>query len=263
MNHRKPHLSRSALGCLIAILLVGCGLALAQRENARLDEREFVLQFAEGAPLLVGASVHLAFSDRGLSADAGCNHLFGKYTVEGQRLVVVGVTQTEMGCEHLDEQRDEWFSQLLVSRPSVNLAGSTLTITGNGTRLVFLDRVVADPDRSLTATRWEVDSYVDGDTAMGLMGITRPSLTFASDGTWSLEATCTTARGRYRVTGAELTLREATFIDRGAACLDENDREAASFVKSVLVEGKLDYHIEARRLALKGTPRSLYLQAQQ
>jgi heat shock protein HslJ len=66
---------------------------------------------------------------------------------------------------------------------------------------------------------------------------------------------CLDASGRYSVEGdrVELTDTRAT----QSACTD-NDKAAADFVRSVLVDGTLTYKVEARSLDLKSSgPRSL------
>ena len=142
----------------------------------------------------------------------------------------------------------------LSRRPST-VEGNTLTLANDTSKLVFLDRKVADPDRALQGTVWEINSYIDADSAMGLMGIEAPRVTFARGGSWQARSVCLDASGRYTVKGDRIELF-GTRASQGA-CI-ENDKEAAEFVQSVLVDGTLTYKIEARMLTLKGSgPRSL------
>jgi hypothetical protein len=66
---------------------------------------------------------------------------------------------------------------------------------------------------------------------------------------------CLDARGRYSVEGDRIELSD-TRATQGT-CTD-NDKAAADFVRSVLVDGTLAYKVDARSLDLKSSgPRGL------
>jgi heat shock protein HslJ len=253
---------RSVMPLLVSLVgmgLVACGgstpPAKSTPASSPFGTRKFLLQSNEGADLLTGTTVHLAFGDHSLSFSADCNNMGGDFTIEGQRVVVPGLFSTEMGCDARRHGQDEWLQAFFTSRPAFALEGNTLTLSSESARLVFLDREVADPDRALTGTLWEASNYIDGDTAMGLMGIEGPRITFAADGTWQARSVCLEASGRYEASGDRLKL-SGTQAKQGE-CVD-NDKTAAEFVRSVLVDGELTFAIDAGRLTLKtGGPRSL------
>jgi heat shock protein HslJ len=64
-----------------------------------LDGREFLSTSVEGYTLVEGTTLRLSFSDGALSANAGCNTIFGGYTVDGGTLAVDTLGTTEMACE--------------------------------------------------------------------------------------------------------------------------------------------------------------------
>jgi heat shock protein HslJ len=213
--------------------------------------RAFVLQSQQGASLLSGADLRVSFTDTEVSAHAYCNHLFGHYQLEENRLIVPGMGGTEMGCESQYHRQDEWISTFLASKPTAELSGSTLTLRNAEATLVLLDRVEADPDRPLQATVWEINTYIEGEGAMGLMEIAPPKLVFATDGTWTLRATCTEGHGTYTQSKESITLANSQFTDVLARCGTDNDREAAQRVRAVLADGELRVRIEARSLDLR------------
>jgi len=247
------------MNTVVAVTLVAtlaaCHSTPAPKSASPLPGRTFLLQSSEGADLLSGTTVHLHFTDDSFSVTASCNHMGGSYTLEQERLVVGDMFQTEMGCDTERHTQDDWLQKFFASKPELSVEGNTLTLANDTSKLVFLDRKVADPDRALQSTVWEINSYIDGESAMGLMGIESPRVTFAAGGTWQARSVCLDASGRYTVKGDRIALF-GTHTRQGA-CV-ENDKEAAEFVSSVLVDGELTFKIEARMLTLKsGGARSL------
>ena len=220
-------------------------LLAGQACSSTSSRRAYLLESSQGAEVLKGTVVHLSFGDGALSMEAACNSMSGEYTVEAERVVVKGLMMTEMGCEAQGEAQDAWLGKFLRSKPRLSVNGPRLTFAGDSARLVFLDRERADPDRRLQGTVWEIGQYIDGETAMGLMGIEAPRLTFAADGTWRARGTCLEASGRYQLSAERITLA-GTQATTSSTCKDGNDRQAADFVRSVLKDGELTQRIDAR-----------------
>lgn len=135
-----------------------------------LDGREFLSQaVTEGGqerPLVDGTTIRLTFEDGGMSAKAGCNHLFAdSVQLEGDRLVVEAMAMTEMGCDQERHQQDEWLVDLLSDEPTLSLDGDTLTFTAGDTVIELADREVAEPDQDLEGTTWELTGMIDGEMA--------------------------------------------------------------------------------------------------
>src|SRR5262245_2316926 len=86
------------------------------------------------------------FDERTVSDDAGCTSWSGPYTVDGSMLVVDSLAMTDMACQPpIRMDQDTWLAQILSGRPTVELTGDTLRLTGSGVRITLLDREVAEP----------------------------------------------------------------------------------------------------------------------
>jgi heat shock protein HslJ len=151
---RSTLLSAAAL-----VLLAGCGEAGGADDPAGSDAgladlkgRSFQsVSLVDGAdkPLQPGTRVTVSFSEDGVSGSAGCNSIGSTATVADGRLVVRGaVGGTEAGCGKR-QYHDEWISDLLTSRPRLELDGDRLTLTSGGTVVELVDSDSAEPDRPL------------------------------------------------------------------------------------------------------------------
>lgn len=248
---------RRFLWSLLFGLLAACGSARDAKTQLSLTERQFLLQSQVAAPLMQGVDVRVSFSLREVSFMAGCNQHFGDYTLRDQKIVMRGMGHTEMGCGSEEHARDTWLEKFFQAGPRLTLADHTLTLQNGAAKLVFLDRVVADPDRPLQQTPWTVAEYIDGETMMGLMNIEGPQLTFARDGSFKLQAVCVDAEGRYTLDGKRITITGISFTPH--PCQEENDQVAARFVRNVLSDGEFEYRIKAGHLTLEGNKHGLGL----
>lgn len=122
-----------------------------------LDGRAFASVRVDGHRLVDGTRIQLGFDGAGLSADAGCNHLFGTAWLADGVLVVSRIGGTEMACPDGRMEQDEWLVQFLGGGPTVELDGGTLTLT-SGDVVVELEEQAAppeptgDPDEPTAAT---------------------------------------------------------------------------------------------------------------
>lgn len=144
----------------------GAGDAIA------LDGRQFwstsVIEDGEERTLVEGTRISLRFGDGGVSASAGCNSLGGDYSIEGSTLVVGPMGMTEIGCDPERHAQDDFVAALLAASPGITLDGDDLTLTTDTVTATFLDREVADPDRPVVGTRWEVTGFIQGDVATSM-----------------------------------------------------------------------------------------------
>lgn len=172
-----------------------------------LDGRTFVADHltADSAelPAAAGSSYVIDFSAGSVTANAGCNHLGGGYRLEGETLVVDGVSMTEMACEPELMAQDELVVELFQSSPTVTLDGDRLVLASDRITFDGLDQEVADPDRPLVGTIWAYDGLLDADAAS--RGPLEGTVTFADDGTLAVEA-CRRASGTYAVEGDRVTI---------------------------------------------------------
>ena len=92
-------------------------------------------------PLAERRSVRIRFAGDGksLSANFGCNRIFGTFTVEGGRLRTPGLAMTRMYCTSTAEQEQE-LVELVESQPRIRLRGNLLVLRTDGARLVLRDR---------------------------------------------------------------------------------------------------------------------------
>ena len=214
-------------------------------------------------PLVDGTVISLRFDDGRVGASLGCNHLGGPYELDGDRLLVEDLSTTEMGCDPERHAQDEWFAGILQSEPTVVVDGDAMTLTAGETVVRFVDREVAEPDRELVGTTWEVDGFADGqdpDDAAMSMAVEQPGIVrlegngfvTGSDGCNGFGFSTIEGEGtdgvRYEVDGARITFTgDAPSTLMACPDLDEYvDRFWATLT------GTVDWSIDADRLTLVG-----------
>lgn len=220
-----------------------------------LEGRTFLSTASDGRALAAGSRVRLSFQGGQIGANGGCNSMSGPYAIDGDGLVVRQLVTTEMACEQLLMDQDQWLADLL-DGALIALAGDTLTLTKDGVRLTLLDREVADPDRALIGTRWVVDGLVSaGGVSSVPVGVVA-ALTFA-DGRVDVEAGCN--RGGGAVTIADATLAFGPIALTKMACAGAA-MEVERAVAAVL-SGQVRYAIDAGTLTLEAGAAGLMLRA--
>ncbi|GAA3456177.1 META domain-containing protein [Dactylosporangium matsuzakiense] len=156
--------ARIALAAIL-VLLSACGGG-GSGAGAGLAGRTFLSTEVTGHTLVAGTRLEVGFPQDGkLTAQAGCNHLFGDVSFGGGRLQVSGIGTTDMGCEQARGEQDTWLVHFLSAGPSFTLTGDELVLTGAAETIRLVDRRAARPDRALQGTRWVVESVLDGSTA--------------------------------------------------------------------------------------------------
>ncbi len=135
----------------------------------QLDGRTFVAQqlSQDGAslPLAPGSTMTVGFSGGKLTASAGCNTMGGSFTIEGTALVVGTLAMTEMACAEAIMAQEQWLSHLLSSKPTVGIEGVSLTLAGEGSTAVLIDRAVAEAAPPIRGTTWLLTTVITGQTA--------------------------------------------------------------------------------------------------
>jgi heat shock protein HslJ len=225
---------------------------------AMLDERTFLSTEVTGHELIDGTIIQLGFADGSLSANVGCNQLFGGYRLDGDVLAADALGQTEMACEDALMEQDTWLSGLLTGSPIVALDADELTLTSadGATVVTMLDREVADPDRPLEGTRWVVESTISADAVSSIPSGATASITI-TDGTVAVESGCNTGSGSVTVGEDALTFGPIATTTR--ACEDDlMNLESAVF--ATLVE-EVTYAIEANVLTIRSGDAGLVLRA--
>jgi heat shock protein HslJ len=208
--------------------------------RAVLAGRRFVSQQVTGHDLVAGTAIRLDFTADQLGASAGCNSLNGPYAVAGGKLRWTGsVSTTEIGCDAEREAQDRWLTDLLTTGAQAVLEGDDLVLRAGTTTVTLVDERVADPDRPLVGTAWELETIVDGDTASSVpAGVATPTLELTDDGRAAVFTGCN--RGTATVTlaadGARATIGPLALTRM--SCGDD-----ASTVEAAVV-GVLDGEVE-------------------
>lgn len=97
---------------------------------ADLDGATFTGTDVAGHPLAPGSHIEAVFQGDSVSLHAGCNRLFGPYTLADGTLTAPRLASTMMACDRPLMDQDQWLSDFLASGPHAVLDGDVLTLTG-------------------------------------------------------------------------------------------------------------------------------------
>lgn len=195
-----------------------------------IDGSTYLSETVTGHLLVVGSRLRISFRDGQLGADAGCNQMGGAYDITDGVLVVGEMAMTEMACMEppgLMEQ-EQWFAGFLQSGPSISQDGNRVTLATADVTIVFLDREVADPDRPLEGTTWDVTGSVEGETVSSVP--TGGSIVLR-DGTVEIDTGCNTGNGSYEVAADGTSV---TFGPIGLTRMACQDEEAARLEQAMV-----------------------------
>jgi heat shock protein HslJ len=232
----------------LVLILTGCAkVGQGAGDSGSLSNRTFLSTSVKNHDLLPGTRLWLSFPEQGkIAAQAGCNHLFGTLSFDGDKLVVTEMGSTDMACEESRMDQDSWVSAFLASKPTWKLQGDELTLTSGTTEIKLLDRKVADPDRKLVGPKWTVTSLLDGEGASSIPSGVVAVLTFTEDSKVTGNTGCNILNGMARVAGDKLTFSAIGTTKR--LCTD-----AAGPVEThilAVLQGEVTWRIEADKLVL-------------
>ncbi len=236
------------------VLLLGLSCGGRSGDSASGDEadlagRSFLLDHAEGFEPVSGTTVRLSFTQNEITFRAGCNTHTGSYRFQAGSLVVTAMGSTEMGCEPELMAQDEWLRGFMANQPGFDLDGNWLVLDRGSAVLTFLDREVADPDRTLTGQPWRIDSLLAGESASSVPGQATLSVTFRGDGTLEVETGCNTGHGEYEASDSLLTFGSMAYTKVG--CASPQSSQTETHIKQVFAEGTASYRIEVARLTVE------------
>jgi heat shock protein HslJ len=239
-----------------AFLIVACSVAGGATDGpASLDGRTFLSTAIKGVDLVPDTQVRLSFADGNLTAQAGCNHLGGAYTIEDATIRTAQMSMTEMGCDEPLMRQDEWLAGF-VSDVGFTLEGDTLTLTKGDVSLTLMDKEVVTPDQTLEGRTWNLEGMVSGDAVSSVpMGVTA-SLKIA-DGQVELHAGCNTGGGSVEVTPDELTF--GPIATTKMAC--EAGAMAVETAVLAVLTGPVRYSIDADVLTIDADGAGLMFRA--
>lgn len=228
-----------------------------------LDGRTFlstdITENGKPKTLVAGSRIRLSFTDESLSVSGGCNIGSGPYSVVDGHLRVEPMGMTEMACDEPRMAQDDWVFAVLGDRPALQLEGTTLILTTDTVTLTLEDREVADPDRPLVGTVWVGSTLIDGDVATNAPELAKVRLTFGADGQVAVNAGCNTGGGSYEDTDTTITFGPVALTKMGC---DEDRMAVESHVAAVL-DGEVEFTIEAASLTLTNGDRGLGLTAEE
>jgi heat shock protein HslJ len=209
----------------------------------------------QGAVLVPGTQVRLAFADGNLSASAGCNIMGGAYSVDGDRLTTTQLSMTEMGCDEQRSRQDEWLASFL-GGVTMSLEGDTLILSDGTIKLTLLDEEVATPDQPLEGTLWILDGIVSGDAVSSVPAGVIASIQI-SGGRADVNAGCNRGGGSVEVTPDQLTF--GPMMMTKMAC-EAGPSSVESAVVTVL-SGTVAYSIDAGTLTIEAGDAGLIFRA--
>lgn len=233
------------LGTSLVALCFALACGLDGDPETGLQDGVYVLDSSDGFTPVAGTNVRISFEDGMFGFNAGCNGHSGSYEVEAGRLILSGLGSTDIGCDTELHEQDNWLATFFSSMPLVTVDGSRLTFSSDDASLVFLDREVVDPDRTLVGHLWTIDTLIDGGAASNVPTSRAPTVQFNQDGTLLVDTSCNTGGGRYVVDGSTLTLTELAYTEAGCDL-----PIIESQIQAVLSDGTLTFAIEANRLSL-------------
>lgn len=239
-----------------AVTVVACSTAGAPSPSpASLDGRTFLSTDLQGAILVPGTRIRLAFEDGSLNANGGCNTMGGAFSIEGDRLRTSQMSMTEMGCDEPRMQQDQWLGGLL-GDVAFALDGETLTLTNGTVRLTLVDKEVATPDQPLEGTNWVLVGIVSGNAVSSVPAGVTASIRIGG-GQLVLEAGCNKGAGTVEVTADTLTFGPIALTKM--AC-EAGPMSVETAVTAVL-SGPVGYIIDAGLLTLEAGGSGLILRA--
>ncbi|MFI8565023.1 META domain-containing protein [Rhodococcus sp. NPDC078407] len=86
-----------------------------------------------------GTTIRLEFADDRVSAEAGCNRLFGTADTSQGRITVDSLGSTRMACPEALMEQDAWLSSFLTSTPRWSRNDGTMTLDNGSERIVFAE----------------------------------------------------------------------------------------------------------------------------
>lgn len=209
-------------------------------------------------PLVPGSRISIDFNNGNLGASAGCNQLFGTYTVDGNKLTVTQMGGTEMACEEPLMAQEAWLSTFLSSGLTFALDGDDLVLTSGDAVMTLLDRSVAEPDQTLEEITWGLSSIVTGDAVASVPVGVSATFLFHADGTVEIFSGCNRGGGTYAIEGDKMRFGE--IVMTRMACAGAGDQVEQAVI-AVLNSPEITWSIDAATLTLTAGDNGLIFSA--
>ena len=136
---------KNRLGWQVIVIVLAVTMLTACGGTTPLEDKEWILESHNDngnvREVLNGSEITATFdsAEKVVSGTAGCNHYFGDYEVDGNRLSLSSVGSTEMACmepQGVMEQEQRYLNTLLAAE-SYQISGEQLQITAGNDVLTF------------------------------------------------------------------------------------------------------------------------------
>lgn len=194
---------------LVCMIFLVMGLqACAGALSVNLVDGEWSLVTLNGKPVLANTVINLRFeADAAAGGRAGCNLYFGSYLLSGDKLTFSDIGMTEMYClepEGIMAQESAYLGALLQVGGYRVSAEKLELLDANGGLLMEFKKVVPPPPASLEGTDWQLDTFINGESASSLLSGTQITARL-EDGKISGSAGCNSYFAEYTLNGARLS----------------------------------------------------------
>ncbi|HET9879278.1 MAG TPA: META domain-containing protein [Candidatus Limnocylindria bacterium] len=217
-------MNRSLLSVLAVVLLAAC--SVLPSSGAPDGAWQLTSGSLRGEPITPaeGAPVTLTLAGTEASGSSGCNAYSGPVSVSGDQLTFGDLMGTLIGCEREQAQAESMYLEALRVVERVRRNGDRLTLSGPEAELVFA-LIPPVADAPLANTTWQLETVVDGDTAMSIAGSDAIQATFA-DGSVTITVGCRALVGSYaladdRATATDLDVAEVAMCDPTASTTED------------------------------------------
>lgn len=96
---------------------------------SELSGSTYELSEITGHTLVPDSTIELVFDDSNLSVHAGCNRLFGGFSIDDGVLTTPQMASTMMACDQALMDQDGWMIGLLEAGPAIRTGEDVLTLT--------------------------------------------------------------------------------------------------------------------------------------
>jgi heat shock protein HslJ len=155
----------------------------------------------------------LYFDEKKFSATAGCNTLFGSVIIEQETVSFSFIATTLIGCPEPERTREEELSILFDSATlSYKIENNQAFLENSeGQKVLTLTR----PVNVQLVNAWELQSIKTENGISSSNTDIDTGITFAADGTVSVQTACNSGMGTYSVNEQSLNLNDLAFTEMG------------------------------------------------
>lgn len=207
-----------------------------------LDGLAFESTTVTGHDLVADTVIEISFTVDSVSARAGCNTMFGGYTIDDGVLDVGVMATSQMGCSDELMAQDTWLSDFLTSRPAIALDGDTLVLSGDDATLSLSAVQPAD----LEGTTWNVTGTMANEAVSSLPMEAEASITI-SDGQAAIRTGCNSGSTGVEISDSTITFGPIALTKM--ACPPELTELEATVL--AVLDGVVTYEISGDNLSLR------------